>query len=460
MKTLLISAFALLLLFACKKATQEQAVISEYEQEEELSAGVLTSYDLSELAFSYQVKNVTTDEKLNFFVGNSFFQDNWVEAPSSTTARDGLGPLFNAKSCAACHFKDGRGMPLAGKGLIFRLSIAENSEGNPIDDEIYGGQLQDFAISKIDMEGLMDIQYSEVSGKYPDGTTYSLRKPVYSIKSEKYGAISASIKISPRIGQQIIGMGLLELIQESDLLALSDPEDSNNDGISGKINYVWNPLSNSTEIGRFGWKANVATVAQQVAGAFNGDIGITTSFFKNENHSAHQTQCLGLPNGGEPEISDENLNHVILYTKSLAVPIRRDYKSSDVLTGKNLFNAIGCTSCHKPKFVTGHSGTMNALKGVTIRPYTDLLVHDMGEGLADNRPDFKANGNEWRTQPLWGLGMIKTVNKHSYLLHDGRARSIEEAILWHDGEAKNPRIKFMNLSSENRKKVIAFLESL
>lgn len=452
--------FLLIGLIGCKKKLNITEEISNYEPGEEFSAGSLTSYDVSELAFSYQMKGMNQQDKLNFFVGNSFFQDNWVEAPSTTTARDGLGPLFNAKSCAGCHFKDGRGKPESGNGLLFRLSIGQDGNYNSIAELIYGGQFQDKGISSVQSEGSININYEEIPGIYPDGTLYSLRKPTYSLNNLNYGQIDGSVMISPRIGQQIIGMGLLELIKVSDLESLADEYDMDGDGITGRINYVWNPITQATEIGRLGWKANIPSVEVQVAAAFHDDIGITTSYFLNENHSSYQTSCNGLPNGGIPEISDENLEKVILYTKTLAVPIRRNYTNLDVLKGKSLFTDLGCVKCHNPKFTTGNSGNLSALKNVEIRPYTDLLLHYMGEGLADHRPDFQASGYEWRTQPLWGLGLIKTVNNHTFLLHDGRARSIEEAILWHGGEAESIKKKFMNLTAKEREQLIQFLESL
>lgn len=459
---LLVFGIISILIYSCRKDKAPEVELFAYEQGEELSAGALTVYDESHLAFSYQVKNLTSQQKLDFFVGNSFFQDNWVEAPSSTVARDGLGPLFNAKSCAACHMLDGRGRPEKGLGLLFRLSVpGEDSNGGPLAETIYSGQLQDQGISTVVNEGEMEVTYEEITGQYPDGETYSLRKPTYSISSLNYGSIALNYMISPRIGQQIIGLGLLETIDASVIIAAADENDSNGDGISGKANYVWNPITQMVELGRFGWKANVPTIEVQVVGALNHDIGITTTYLPYQNHTSSQTMCEGLPNGGDPEIIDDDLTKLVLYSRTLAVPVRRNYKNKEVLEGKSLFhNDLGCVKCHNPSFITGTGGNISALKNVKIRPYTDLLLHDMGEGLADERPDYLANGREWRTQPLWGLGLIKAVNNHTYLLHDGRARSIEEAILWHGGEAQSAKNKFKNLSKADRIKVLKFLESL
>jgi CxxC motif-containing protein (DUF1111 family) len=454
----------LVTVFACKKNVESEPVISYatyYEPGEEYSAGSCTSLDHSAMAFSYQVDGLSHQQQLDFFVGNSFFNQNWVEAPSSTTARDGVGPLFNARSCSGCHFRDGRGEPETGNGLLFRLSIAGNtSPGGPIPHEIYGGQLQDFSVLNVPTEGSFEINYTEQTFAFPDGETYSLRTPYYQFNNLMYGDFPNDLMLSPRIGQQMIGLGLLENIAETDLIQLADPSDKNGDGISGKVNMVYDPITQNTAMGRFGWKANVANLYQQTAGAFLGDIGITSWLFPDENCTSAQNDCSDAINGGTPEIDTDDLEATILYTRTLAVPIRRNFKSEKILEGKKLFHELGCANCHQPVFTTSDINGIEALSQVTIRPYSDLLLHDMGAGLADNRPDFGAGGSEWRTQPLWGLGLIQTVNGHNYLLHDGRARSILEAIMWHGGEADASKNNFSELNAAQRQAVISFLESL
>lgn len=446
-----------IVLGSCKK----EPLIESYDgYGAEPAAGNCTVYDETAYAFSYQVNGLNSDESLQFFVGNSFFNQNWVESPSSTEARDGLGPLFNAKSCAGCHFRDGRGAPYKGQGLLFRLGTPAGNADGSIADAIYSGQLQDHGISTVTEEGGMTIQYVEITGNYDDGTPYTLRKPVYTISGQNYGSLTSGIMISPRIAQHMSGLGLLELIPEERILTLADPHDYNNDGISGKANYVYDVVTSGWSLGRFGWKANVPSIPQQVAGAFNGDIGITSSLFPNENHTSNQPSCNGLPNGGTPEISDENLAAVILYSRTLAVPAQRNPLDMDIKAGKYLFAQLNCIGCHTSRHTTGTGGSINALKNIVIRPYTDLLLHDMGEGLADNLPNYRATGREWRTAPLWGLGMVSIVNSHTYFLHDGRARSFEEAILWHGGEAEKSQKKFKALSKKQREQVVKFLESL
>lgn len=445
-----------LVVVACKKKPIETVTPIDDDASLVQLAGNCSIDDQTSYAFSYEINGLSSEQALLFYVGNSFFNQNWVEAPSSTTARDGLGPLYNAQSCATCHFRDGRGAPVNNGGLLFRLGGVQDNSADPM----YGGQLQDFSVLAAAKEGTMGITYTESVGYYPDGTSYSLRVPTYTVDGTNYGSLAGTTGISPRVGQQMIGLGLLELIPEAALLANVDETDANGDGISGRANYAIDAVSGNLMIGRFGWKANVPTIGHQVAGAFNGDIGITSTYFSGANHTSNQTACNGLPNGGSPEIDQNDLNAVILYARSLAVPNRRNVTDADVRAGALLFRSIGCVSCHAMNFTTGYSGDIAGLKGQKITPYTDLLLHDMGTELADNVPDHLATGSEWRTAPLWGLGLIQTVNAHTYLLHDGRARNVEEAILWHGGEGSASRTKFKTLTATQRAQVIRYLNSL
>lgn len=458
--TLILLFFVAFLVFI---RCSEEDFYLEAEKEEEFSGGTGTIFDVSPNAFSFQNPNLTEQEGLFFFTGNSLFNQNWVSAPASTTARDGLGPLFNSRSCSGCHFKDGRGRPpeFQGErvhGLLLRLSIGNDPIRGPIPDPNYGGQLQDLSISGINREADFEISYVEVPGVYPDGTSYSLRSPTYKVINLKEGPLSAT-DISPRVAPQMIGMGLLEAIDESTLLSYADENDGNNDGISGKPNLVWNAESQSNTIGRFGWKAGMPSVKQQVAGAFSGDMGLTSSIFPEEN-CPPSVNCEDIPNGGEPEVVDVNLDKVTLYSSSLAVPGRRDWEDQEILTGKNLFIQAKCNSCHVPAMQTGEHPTFDAFSNQTIRAYTDLLLHDMGPDLADNSPEFLASGTEWRTPPLWGIGLFNIVNDHTFYLHDGRARNLEEAILWHGGEAETSRNAFKNMNIQERDQLIKFLNSL
>ena len=425
--------------------------------------GDTTAFSRSGNAFELSARNLDNELRRVFEVGDSFFTQNWVTAPASTEARDGLGPTHNAVSCSSCHSHDGRGKPPDGpddseRGLLLRLSIP--GPDGPIDEPSYGGQLQDRAVLGVPIEGRVVISYQELPGKYPDGTEYSLRHPTYSIGELAFGPVHSQVQVSPRIAPATIGMGLLEAIPEANILAQADPDDANGDGISGRPNYVWDIKKGELALGRFGWKANQPTVEQQSAGAFLGDIGITSSLFPNENCPSSQEECQQARNGGAPEIPDSRLDKVTIYVQTLAVPAMRDPENEVVQQGARLFVQSQCSLCHTTKHETGDTHPLTPLRDQVIFPYTDLLLHDMGPGLADHRPDGQASGTEWRTPPLWGIGLVETVNDHTMFLHDGRARSLEEAILWHGGEAEGSRQRFMGLTAEKREALLRFLESL
>lgn len=437
------------------------------ETDEEFSGGKEgTISDDTFNAFGNSLPSLTSDEIDRFVIGNSFNRNAWVAAPSSTTARDGLGPLFNATACANCHSLDGKSNPFdtetkPSSALLFRLSVpGQGAHGEPVDDPNYGGQFNQRAINQAEFEGEVEVSFSEIKGAYPDGTAYSLRKPVYSFKNLNYGAMNGTL-ISPRTAPPMIGMGLFDAVTEQTILAHADPDDANNDGISGKPNYVWDVKNQKKVIGKLGWKANQPGSEQQTAAAFNGDLGITSNLFPKENLTEEQFRRYGsLPNGGNPEVEETILQNVVFYIRSLAVPARRNWKDKEILAGKQLFEKANCSGCHLPKMETGNYDSPKYVSKQVIRPYTDLLLHDMGDGLADNRPDFDANGKEWRTSPLWGLGLQVIVSKHTFMLHDGRARNVEEAILWHGGEAEQSKQAFMKYTKDERAGLLKFIDSL
>jgi CxxC motif-containing protein (DUF1111 family) len=436
------------------------------EPGEEFSGGETTVFDTTPQAFSLSARNLSFERRTTFLTGNSFFNNNWVTAPASTEALDGLGPVFNTRSCSACHLRDGRGTAQLESGqaspsLLFRLSLpGEDAHGDVIPEPNYGGQFNPQAILGISPEGDAVILYEEIEGSYEDGEIYTLRKPVYRFENLNYGPMHSETLVSPRVAPFVFGLGLLEAIPEETLLSLADPEDRDGDGISGRPNYVWDVTQSQKVMGRFGWKANQPSLLQQTAGAFLGDIGITSSLFPEQNCTEAEADCRAAPNGGEPELEDRILDRVVFYMRTLAVPARRDWDNPQVLEGKRTFQQIGCAKCHISSFQTGSWEEFPELSNQTIRPYTDLLLHDMGEDLADGRPDFEADGREWRTSPLWGIGLVETVNGHTQFLHDGRARNLQEAVLWHGGEAENSREQFRRLTKEEREKVILFLNSL
>lgn len=438
-------------------------------------------------AFSHHSANLSRAKQLDFKIGNAVFRRLWVSAPASTQAADGLGPLFNARSCERCHLRDGRGHPPTQDGndnnisLFLRLSIPAQSEEDKqklakhlqtvIPEPTYGSQLQDFSIQGHQAEGKMTIQYQEKQIKLSDGEVVSLRAPQYQITQLGYGPLHPQTQISPRIAPQMIGLGLLEAIDQQEILKVADPDDANGDGISGKPNWVWSLEFNRVALGRFGWKAGSPSVNEQSQAAFSGDMGISTPLFPQGagECTLRQSHCLKAPDGNSPQF--ENLESgltmtdlTVFYSQNLAVPARPHFNQPKILRGKKLFYDIGCTGCHRPKYLTPKATPENGLGAEQseqlIWPYTDLLLHDMGEGLADHRPEGEANGREWRTPPLWGLGLIPIVNQHSFYLHDGRARNLLEAILWHGGEAKAQQQKVIGLNRNQREDLLAFIRSL
>ena len=444
-----------------------------------LLGGRHTVFDESPDAFTHSISGYDESQTALFEQGDELFDRAY-------TAESGLGPLFNAVSCGSCHQQDGRGRPPAGfgetqAGLLIRFALQGrngnqghshgnqhnqqqgNNQNKPVSepDATYGGQLQDLALPGVPVEGNIHITYEEIRGAYADGTPYTLVMPHYEVVNLGYGGLDRDITFSPRVANQMTGLGLLEAISESTLFSFADPEDANQDGISGRPNMVLDYVTNSLAIGRFGWKSNQPNLLQQAAGAFNGDMGITSSLFPDENCTTLQANCLTAPDGvSSIEISDEELQAVALYSRSLAVPSRRNTDDPTTQRGETLFAEARCSACHIPSVDMGSHPTIPQIMPDTIHPYTDLLLHDMGPGLADGQVNFLATGSEWRTAPLWGIGLFETVNHHTNYLHDGRARNLEEAILWHDGEASASRTSFLMMSAADREALLAFLRSL
>jgi CxxC motif-containing protein (DUF1111 family) len=450
----------------------------------EKTGGDTTVYATGRNSFSFPAANLEDPERTRFVIGNSFFKRNWVEAPASTKARDGLGPHFIARSCGGCHVQDGRGEPPAifnrlgdtkdpTVALLIRLSIpGKDAHGGPRHEPVYGDQFNNAAIQGVKPEGRVTLRYETINGRFADGTPYTLQKPMYGFADLGYGPLHPDVMVSPRIAPQIIGVGLLEAIAEADILANAADQAAAPGPIKGVPNTVWDAPSGRMMTGRFGWKANVATIAHQTGGAFQGDMGITSRHFTNETCTPAQKDCLAAPSGksaatqGQPgvEIDDKTFDDVVFYQATLAPPARRKPNDAQVLQGQALFAQAQCATCHRPSYVTKEGPfphlTSKALNGQRIFPYTDLLLHDMGERLADNRPDFGANGRQWKTPALWGTGLIKDVNGHTRLLHDGRARGVLEAILWHGGEAEAAKDQVLQMKKADRDALVKFVESL
>ncbi|MBX8606805.1 c-type cytochrome [Pseudomonas cichorii] len=461
-----------LVLTACDDAPR----FTQAEPGEALSGGSATVGKSDQNAFSMPSANLSPVRRLDFSVGNSFFRNPWVIAPSTTTARDGLGPLFNTNACQNCHIRDGRGHPPEpgdsnAVSMLVRLSIPDSAayaevikRNGVVPEPTYGGQLQDMSVPGVAPEGKVRVEYDPLTIRFRDGMTVELRQPTLRITQLGYGPMHPYTHASARIAPPMIGLGLLEAIPEAAILANADPDDKNDNGISGRPNWVWDDAQQKVVMGRFGWKAGQPTLNQQNAHAFAGDMGLTTRLKTADDCTPAQTDCRNAPNGngpdGEPEVSDNILRLVEFYTRNLAVPARRNVDDPQVLAGKNLFFKAGCQQCHTPQFTTRADAAEPELANQVIRPYSDLLLHDMGEGLADNRTEFQASGREWRTPPLWGLGLTETVSGHTQLLHDGRARNVMEAILWHGGEAQAAQRQVLAFNADQRAALLAFLNSL
>ena len=475
MPSLLLRLSALLLalgLSACDDAPR----FTQAEPGEARSGGSATVRKTDQNAFSLPSANLAPSRRVDFSVGNSFFRNPWVIAPSTTTARDGLGPLFNTNACQNCHIKDGRGHPPTpdaanAVSMLVRLSIPDApgyakviEQLGVVPEPVYGGQFQDMSVPGVVPEGKVRVDYTPVPVRFKDGTEIELRKPSLQISQLGYGPMHPDTRFSARVAPPMIGLGLLEAIPDSAILANAEAQAKDNRGISGRPNRVWDDAQQKAVLGRFGWKAGQPNLNQQNVHAFSGDMGLTTSLRPIDDCTDAQTACKQAPNGnganGEPEVSDNILRLVLFYSRNLAVPARRDVNAPEVLAGKSLFFQAGCQSCHTPKYTTATTAAEPELANQVIRPYSDLLLHDMGEGLADNRTEFQASGREWRTAPLWGIGLTQAVSGHTQFLHDGRARNLLEAVLWHGGEAQAAQQQVLSFNAEQRAALLAFLNSL
>ncbi|MEK9843203.1 di-heme oxidoredictase family protein [Thalassospira sp.] len=434
--------------------------------------------------FTHYSANMTFEKRLDFKLGEALFQRLWVTAPTRTKTADGLGPLFNSRACSGCHIRNGRGHPVdentPGDGatsMLLRLSIPpqtadqlrDHLDGKiaTIPDPVYGGQFQDFSIPGIKAEGRVKVTYQTKDVSLAGGEVVTLQKPDYQMTELAYGPLHPDVMVSPRLAPPMIGLGLLEAIPDDVLLAAADPQDRDGDGISGRVNHVWDIARGKLAIGRFGWKAGMPTLDQQNQNAFQFDIGLSTPLYPNGSGDCTETQknCLTAPDGNDPEF--ENLEAhsqvtdlVLYYTRNIAPPVRPDAHDADVVAGQQIFASIGCASCHTPRYQLPERPDMAEQSGQVIWPYSDLLLHDMGEGLADHRPEAQASGREWRTPPLWGIGRAKQIDPRAQFLHDGRARTILEAVLWHGGEAEAARNSVTLLPPSERRKLLAFLKSL
>jgi CxxC motif-containing protein (DUF1111 family) len=422
----------------------------------------VTIADASREAFSQPMSGLSETELAAFMRGRTLFRQAWVVSPAQDIAA-GLGPLYNRLSCIACHAKNGRGQPPESpsdrmQSMLVRLSIpGVGPHGGPNPHPAYGNQFNEEGVPGVPGEGRVNLRWDEKVELLADGTNVPLRQPRLMFSELAYGTLNGALT-SPRIAQPVYGSGLLDAVSESTLFALV--AEAKPDGVKGRVNWVWNAATGGIALGRLGWKANMPDLRQQSAGAMIGDLGITSPLFPKQNCTPVQTACHQAAMGPQPELSANQLNDLIAYQAHLAVPARRDIDSAAVKAGENRFGELGCAVCHRPSLRTDAKATDPLLASREIHPYSDLLLHNMGPGLSDGRSDFLANGSEWRTAPLWGIGLASKIMGAAFYLHDGRARNFTEAILWHGGEAQVARDRYARLNEAERRELKAFLDSL
>lgn len=468
----------LVLLLAAPAVPQDRAALPERA----LSGGASTVVDSGSNAYLHPIDALDAKQAELFALGHKMFNNRWAFFWFEN-AEFGRGPTSNAQACTICHANNGRGLAPGSAheavdgeagvardhhitvpfepapNLVIRISIAgSDAHGGPMPHPDYGDQLQIFGVKGVvPAEGRFTVEWREQEEMLADGEIVPLRSPLIRIADLAYATLDGAM-IAPRLAPPLVGIGLLEAVPEETIIALAARAPVA--GIRGKANRVWDQSQGKIVLGRFGLKANHGSLREQVASAFFNDIGLSSPVYPEQNCPPVQTVCKEQMVAGKPEITALRLEATELYLRALKVPARRHTGDAQVQRGERLFAQAQCAVCHVPELRTAASAALPQLAGQTIRPYTDLLLHDMGEGLADGRPDFLAGASEWRTPPLWGIGLSGTVNGANAFLHDGRARNFTEAILWHGGEAEASRDAFSNLSREDRAALIAFLDSL
>ena len=415
----------------------------------------------------------------NAFSGRDIFYRQW-KSEEIGAAQIGLGPLYNANSCGACHINNGRGRPPVDErsdpSFVLRISIAPQNEKQQmalaleeyasVAEPHYGRQLQDKGVGGRG-EGKLKAEYRDKPFTLDDGEVVVLHRPVYSVGKLKYGDLHKDLQISARIAQPLHGIGQIAAISEAEILSGEDPRDADKDGISGRANLVLDVASGNIVPGRFGWKATQPNLLQQTAAAFAQDIGISSSFFPHTGQGCDEDNTDCSPMNSKPiknknhEISDDELSLTTQYVSHFQVnQTGGGLNLGNERVGEKLFSKIGCIFCHRKSYKVKTLNSDGESRSQTIYPFSDFLLHDMGAGLADHRPVAQASGWEWRTQPLWGIGKAEEVNGNKFFLHDGRARTITEAILWHGGEARGARSKFSALSKKQRVALVEFVSGL
>ena len=436
------------------------------ERSENLVGGAGTVSIVGRNAYSMHFNNLSFEQRQDFLIGNGLFRKLWISSPASTISSDGLGPLFNARACQSCHIKDGRGhLPTTEKPLSLVIKTGTYSGLNLLKDKIYGKQFQFFAIPGLANEVSGNIKKFSKKRIFSNYKNVNLTEVNFDILNLNYGKFNRANSISLRVSPFVYGTGLINSIEESDILKKEDQFDKDNDGVSGVARRIKNKDGN-IKIGRFGIRASTENLLVQSGVAFMHDMGISNPIGRDSNGdcTTSQKECFKFPNGNDKETgleaSQEVLDKVVFYLSSLSPPKRRNVNDVDVLKGKEIFYKSQCTSCHTPKYVTSKNADFDFLKYQLIWPYTDLLLHDMGSELADKDLNGNITNKEWKTPPLWGIGLAKEVNPKATFLHDGRAKTIMEAVLWHAGEASKSINLLLKEYGNDLDKLEKFLHSL
>lgn len=426
-------------------------------------------------AFAQPAPVLTPRQHQQFMAGRSVFQRLWASV-NSLNGDWGLGPTFNADRCDACHANAGRGRvparddePLL--ALLVRLSQPGTDEhGGPRPHPHYGGQLQNQSLSggsvdrayagaPVPAEAQVTLAWETSMVTLAGGERIELRRPRVRLSQLAFGPLGADARLSLRNASTLVGMGLLDAVPDETLHALAQRQRTL--GYNGRPNRVWDAVARRAALGRYGWKANQATLREQIARAAIEDMGVSSPYFPRQNCPPVQVDCGRQLPANDPELATMEIAATEFWLRALAVPARREVAHAEVRRGERLFQDIECAVCHVPALRTAaRFADFPALADRPVPAYTDLLLHDMGDGLDDGRPDYDASGRDWRTAPLWGLGLTRVVTGEVALLHDGRARSASEAILWHGGEAAASRERFVRLDPEDRRALLRFLDSL
>lgn len=491
-----VSLLSILVLASCDRQLDSRhkslaAKVPAIAESEKLPGGATSVSYRPFASFIKPAANLPQNQRAEFHAGKALARQPWIKAPTVTHARDGLGPLYNARTCLGCHTNGGKGqMPETADERLFAALVRVSLPGadgvhGVVAEPVYGEQLQSQSVALFHQlgdrvpiddrsriveappEAYIYVDWQRRDFVYPDGSSVELRYPKLRIENLGYGALHAKTLVSLRIAPAIHGLGLLELIEQGSIDLRADAEDANSDGISGRVNQVWDLERQKTVPGRFGWKANRSSLNTVTAAAFAGDIGISNPLFPDQPCSQAQIKCQQTANGNDEEnveLPAHLLDLTVEFIRNIGVPKQRSNKSNtgsgEFAASRALFYQTGCADCHTPSHNTAHSAAHPHLSQQVIWPYTDLLLHDMGPDLADGRPDYLATGSEWRTPPLWGTGLNKSVNGNVFFLHDGRAQSVEQAILWHGGEAKASQQRFVILNKEQRQALLRFVEAI